>query len=67
VIGPEILSTVNHVLNNHSKFCFSEHFRLDEITHIKLNEFVNLVFVGKNVHDVGLFVVSDVTATASNS
>ena len=66
MIGPEIFSAVNHVLNNYSEFRFSEYLRLNQVADIEFNELVNLVLVCKDIHNVSFLIVCAIATTTSN-
>jgi hypothetical protein len=67
VISPIVFTAVNHVLDNHTKLCFSKYFRLDQVAYIKFDEFMNLILVSKDVHDVCFLIICNVTSDTSNS
>lgn len=65
MFSPKVFSCINYLLDLDSVFSHSLDFNLQQITDLQFDELVFLA-VRKNCHDVGLLVISDFTATASN-
>ncbi len=67
MICPVVFTAVNHVLDNHTELCFSKYFRLNQVAYIEFDKFMNLILVSKDIHDVCLLIICNVTSATSNS